>query len=236
MFERFTDAARAVVVASQEAARELQHDYIGTEHFLLGLLARPDTVAARALAGLGVSSDDVRRAVIDRVGMGSAPASGHIPFTPRMKSTLEHSLSEAAALQHPYIGTEHLLLGLLGEPDGLGAQILAEEAGNLSKVRAAVLSKLSGEAPADGELGPAELGRRTMLMRIAGDRITLDVTDPALVELAHEAVAALGDRLAEPGVISGDLPVAAGLAAVWQTLRNTLGDIRRHGSAQPPHQ
>lgn len=101
MFEEFTDAARRAVVLAQEAARELQHDFIGTEHVLLGLLARADTVAGHALAALGISADSFRRAVIDRVGTGTQPASGHIPFTPRGKSTLEHSLHEAVALDHP---------------------------------------------------------------------------------------------------------------------------------------
>jgi ATP-dependent Clp protease ATP-binding subunit ClpC len=150
MFEQFTEAARGAVVTSNVVARELQHDYIGTEHLLLGLLARPETVAARALAVLGISRDSVHRTVIDRVGLGTEPTTGHIPFTPHMKRTLEHSLSEAFDLQDPGVGTEHLLLALLREPDGLGAVILAEQTGQLPKVRAAVLDLLPG-APLDQE-------------------------------------------------------------------------------------
>lgn len=231
MFERFTDAARRAVVLAQEATRELQHDHIGTEHFLLALLARPDTVAAHALAALGVSEDSVRRAVIDRVGAGTEQTSGHIPFTPRGKGTLEHSLREALALDHPYIGTEHLLLGLLDEPDGLGAQILAEQVGDLSRVRAAVLDVLQGAPPS--EHGPAEEGRRGMTIRVADDRLTLEVTDPALVELAQAAVTALGDQLDEPGVIPGELPAALSLVTVWQALRDSLSDIRRRAESPP---
>lgn len=231
MFERFTDAARRAVVLAQEAARELQHDHIGTEHFLLGLLARPDTVAAHALAALGVSADSVRQAVVERVGAGAEQASGHIPFTPRGKATLEHSLREALALHHPYIGTEHLLLALLDEPDGLGAQILAEQAGDLSRVRAAVLDVLRGAPPA--EHGPAEEGRRHMTIRVADDRLTLEVTDPTLVELAQAAVTALGDQLDERGVIPGDLPAAFSLVTVWQALRDSLSDIRRRAESPP---
>lgn len=232
MFERFTDAARRAVVLAQEATRELRHDHIGTEHFLLGLLARPDTVAAHALAALGVSADSVRRAVIDRVGAGTEQMSGHIPFTPSGKGTLEHSLREALALNHPYIGTEHLLLGLLDEPDGLGARILAEQVGDLSRVRAAVLDVLRGGPP--DEHGPAEEGRRDMTIRVADDRLTLEVTDQALVELAQAAVAALGDQLDEPGAIPGGLPAAFSLVTVWQALRDSLDDIRRRAAPPPP--
>lgn len=147
MFERFTEAARGAVVLSNEVARELQHDYIGTEHLLLGLLARPDTVAARALAALDISGDSVRRMVIDRVGLGTKPATGHIPFTPDMKRALERSLIEAFLLQHPNVDTEHLLLAVLREPEGLGAMVLAEQTEHLSNVRAAVLDVLSDPPP-----------------------------------------------------------------------------------------
>jgi ATP-dependent Clp protease ATP-binding subunit ClpC len=231
MFERFTDAARFAVVAAQEAARELNHDYIGTEHFLLGLLRRPDTSAARALATLGISADTVRRAVIDRLGTGAKPVSGHIPFTPRGKSTLEHALREALTLNHSYIGTEHILLGLLAEPDGFAAQILAAQAEDLSNVRAAVLDALRSASPA--ESASWEAGRRTMAIRTTDDRLILEVTDPSLVELARAATTALGDQMDEPGTISGELPAAASLAAVWHALRNSLEDIRRRATPPP---
>ena len=235
MFERFTDAARAAMVYSQEAAHDLNHTYIGTEHFLLGLLARPDTMAARTLAKFGVSRDSVRRAVIARVGLGDKPTAGHLPFTPQLKSMLERSLSESTALRNTYIGTEHLLLALLAEPDGIGAQIVADQARNLAKVRKAVLDLLSGPSPEESELGPAEIGRRSMLLRVTEDRLTLEVSDPTLVELARAAAAAIRGQVAEPDTIPGELPSAADLAAVWQSLRHTLDQVRRQGPAEPGH-
>lgn len=143
MFERFTDDARAAVVVSQEAARELSHEYIGTEHLLLGLFARPDALAARALAGLGFSRDSVRAAVVARVGVGGSLPTGHIPFTPRCKTVLERALTEAASLQHSHIGTEHLLLALLDQPDATAAQILSDNADDLDAVRTAVLDLIA---------------------------------------------------------------------------------------------
>ncbi|BBZ15102.1 Clp protease N-terminal domain-containing protein [Mycobacterium branderi] len=234
MFERFTDQARAAVVAASEAARELRHDYIGTEHILLGLLRRPETQAARALAGLGVSEDTARRDVIEQVGTGHNAVTGHIPFTPRAKSTLEQSLSEALALQHPYIGTEHLLLALVSQPDARGAQVLADRVDDLLEVRAAVLDRLTAapRTEEDRAVPEAEAGRRTMRIRAAGDLLTLEVTDPTLVELARAAATDLGDQVDEPGTIPGELPAAASLAAVWLALRDSLADIR-HRAAGP---
>src|SRR5947209_2563572 len=152
MFERFTNAARRVVVQAQEEARKLQHNYIGTEHLLLGLLTQPDELAARALAGLGISLDGTRQEVKDAVGVGKKGPSGHIPFTPRAKKTLELSLREALQLHHEYIGTEHLLLGLIKEGEGGGkakgegvaAKILQEHA-ELPAVRDAVLTLLASD-------------------------------------------------------------------------------------------
>jgi ATP-dependent Clp protease ATP-binding subunit ClpC len=139
MFERFTDRARRTIVLAQEEARGLQHDYIGTEHILLGLLGETDGLAARALGTRGVSLDSVRQDVISRVGRGNGEPTGHIPFTPRAKKSLEHALREAIGLQHDYIGTEHILLGLLSEPDGVAGEILAAVAGDLTNVRSDVL-------------------------------------------------------------------------------------------------
>jgi ATP-dependent Clp protease ATP-binding subunit ClpC len=124
MFERFTDRARRVVVLAQEEARGLNHDYIGTEHLLLGLMREGKGVAARALDGLGVRVDAVAERVEAAAGRGSEAPSGHIPFTPRSKKVLELSLREALDLGHDYIGTEHILLGLLREGEGVAAQVL----------------------------------------------------------------------------------------------------------------
>jgi ATP-dependent Clp protease ATP-binding subunit ClpC len=152
MFERFTNAARRVVVQAQEEARKLQHNYIGTEHLLLGLLTQPDELAARALGGLGISLDGTRQEVRDVVGVGKNAPAGHIPFTPRAKKTLELSLREALQLRHEYIGTEHILLGLIKEGEGGGrakgegvaAKILQEHA-ELPAVRDAVLTLLASD-------------------------------------------------------------------------------------------
>ena len=143
MFERFTDRARRVVVLAQEEARLLGHNYIGTEHILLGLIHEGDGVGARALESLGISLVAVRGRVEDIIGRGVATPSGHIPFTPRSKKVLELALREALALGHNYIGTEHVLLGLLREGEGVGAQVLIALGANLEAVRARVLETLS---------------------------------------------------------------------------------------------
>jgi ATP-dependent Clp protease ATP-binding subunit ClpA len=141
MFERFTPRARRAVVAAQEESRGLGHNYIGTEHILLGLLTEPEGVAARALDRFGVSLSGARAEVAARVGSSDESVKGHIPFTPRAKKTLELGLREALELHHNYIGTEHLLLGLMQEKDGIGAQILAGH-GDLLAIRAQVLDLL----------------------------------------------------------------------------------------------
>src|SRR6201999_3489726 len=128
MFERFTGRARHVVVLSQEEARLLNHNYIGTEHLLLGLLGEPESVAGAVLAGFGLTRDGVREEVLEKVGRGKKALAGHIPFTPRAKKTLELSLREALAIKHNYIGTEHILLGLIREGEGVAAQILSDRA------------------------------------------------------------------------------------------------------------
>ncbi len=141
MFERFTGRARHVVVLAQEEARQLHHNYIGTEHVLLGLLGETDGVAFRALDGFGMSLEGTRRETVAIVGTGKAQPSGHIPFTPRAKKTLELALREALQLHHNYIGTEHVLLGVIREGDGVGAQLLKQH-GELSAIREAVLDLL----------------------------------------------------------------------------------------------
>ena len=144
MFERFTDRARRVVVLAQEEAKMLNHNYIGTEHILLGLIHEGEGVAAKALEALGISLDAVREQVQDIIGQGQQQPTGHIPFTPRAKKVLELSLREALQLGHNYIGTEHILLGLIREGEGVAAQVLVKLGADLNKVRQQVIQLLSG--------------------------------------------------------------------------------------------
>ncbi|MGZ6969462.1 MAG: Clp protease N-terminal domain-containing protein, partial [Acidimicrobiia bacterium] len=146
MFERFTDRARRVVVLAQEEARLLNHNYIGTEHILLGLIHEGEGVAAKALESLGISLEAVRAQVEEIIGHGGSAPSGHIPFTPRAKKVLELSLREALQLGHNYIGTEHILLGLIREGEGVAAQVLVKLGADLSRVRQQVIQLLSGYA------------------------------------------------------------------------------------------
>jgi len=144
MFERFTDRARRVVVLAQEEARLLNHSYIGTEHILLGLIHEGEGVAAKALESLSISLEAVRSQVEEIIGQGGSSPSGHIPFTPRAKKVLELSLREALQLGHNYIGTEHILLGLIREGEGVAAQVLVKLGADLSRVRQQVIQLLSG--------------------------------------------------------------------------------------------
>jgi len=321
MFERFTNRARHAIVLAQEEARRLQHNYIGTEHILLGLLGEPGGLAARALEGFGMSLDGTREEVETIVGTGSGKLSGHIPFTPRAKKTLELALREALKLHHNYIGTEHILLGVMREGDGVGARILKEHT-DLAAIRMSVLELLSttpaeatrlsrwlrrssaagpdeaaesGEQPelrttpaADTSLSeaarlaggrpvgshhlllaalgdpdtaaaralaalgvdldqarealraadvtgtsdeqPEEAGRRQMLIRVTGEQLTIEATDPVIVELGRAALDALGEQASPPGVIRGDLPASASLAHVWQALHDSLEAIQRRAA------
>jgi ATP-dependent Clp protease ATP-binding subunit ClpC len=149
MFERFTDRARRVVVLAQEEARRLNHDYIGTEHILLGLIREGEGVAARALESLGISLEVVRQQVEEIIGRGQQAAPGHIPFTPRAKKVLELSLREANAPGHDYIGTEHILLGLIREGSGVAAQVLVKLGADLNRVRQQVVQLLYGHQGKD---------------------------------------------------------------------------------------
>jgi ATP-dependent Clp protease ATP-binding subunit ClpC len=321
MFERFTNNARHAVVLAQEEARRMQHNYIGTEHVLLGLLGEPNGLACRALAGLGLSLEAARDEVTDIVGTGAAALSGHIPFTPRAKKTLELSLREALQLHHNYIGTEHILLGLIREGDGVAAQVLKQHA-DLTAIRVAVLdllpaasaeaaharrwlrrptaadpreagalaeqtvlstspaadttlseaARLAGPRPvgshhlllaalADPDtaaaralaaLGvdldqarqtlrsvdvtgtsdepPEEAGRRQMVIRVTGERLTIEATDPVITEAGRAALEALGDQASPPGTIRGDLPVCTSLGTAWQALHDSLQSIQRRAS------
>ncbi|MBK5222433.1 MAG: ATP-dependent Clp protease ATP-binding subunit [Acidimicrobiia bacterium] len=151
MFERFTDRARRVVVLAQEEARLLNHNYIGTEHILLGLIHEGEGVAAKALESLGISLEAVRSQVEEIIGQGGSSPSGHIPFTPRAKKVLELSLREALQLGHNYIGTEHILLGLIREGEGVAAQVLVKLGADLSRVRQQVIQLLSGYSGPGGQ-------------------------------------------------------------------------------------
>jgi ATP-dependent Clp protease ATP-binding subunit ClpC len=172
MFELFTNQARQVVVLAQEEARMLQHNYVGTEHLLLGLIHEGSGVAARTLSALDISLEVAREQVTEIVGRGPSVTSGHIPFTPRAKRVLELSLRESQAVNHTYIGTEHILLGLTREDTGVGAQVLVRLGADLEPTRERVLAVLlhghgTGEPrpargdPAGGQRRPrpAVLGR-----------------------------------------------------------------------------
>ena len=144
MFERFTDRARRVVVLAQEESRRLDHNFIGTEHILLGLIQEGEGVAAQALGALGIRLEAVRARVEEIVGRGDSTPSGHIPFTPRAKKVLELSLREALQFGHNYIGTEHLLLGLIREGEGVAATVLVGLGADLESVRQKVVQLLAG--------------------------------------------------------------------------------------------
>ena len=178
MFERFTDRARRVVVLAQEEARMLNHNYIGTEHILLGLIHEGEGVAARTLESLGISLDAVRQQVEEIIGQGQQAPSGHIPFTPRAKKVLELSLRESLQLGHDYIGTEHILLGLIREGDGVAAQVLVRLGADLNRVRQQVIELLYGHQDQDvgsagsrpGERAPAGLPEEALARFDALDR------------------------------------------------------------------
>jgi ATP-dependent Clp protease ATP-binding subunit ClpA len=160
MFERFTDRARRSLFLSQEEARLLNHNYVGTEHLLLGLVSEGQGVAAKALESLGISLEAVRAQVEESIGQGQSAPTGHISFTPGAKKVLELSLREATQLGHNYIGTEHLLLGLIREGEGVAAQVLAKLGADRPRVRQQVIQLLTGYA------GGMEAGAWTQLVRM----------------------------------------------------------------------
>jgi ATP-dependent Clp protease ATP-binding subunit ClpA len=173
MFERFTDRARRVVVLAQEEARMLNHNYIGTEHILLGLIHEGEGVAAKALQSLGISLGAVRQQVEEIIGQGQQAPSGHISFTPRAKEVLELSLREALQLGHHYIGTEHILLGLIREGEGVAAQVLVRLGADLNRVRQQVIQLLHGgrgeeleTAQAESWPGPVGRSERRLLSQL----------------------------------------------------------------------
>jgi hypothetical protein len=200
MFQKFTDRARQVVVLAQEEARMLDHNYIGTEHLLLGLIHEGEGVAAKALESLGVSLEAVRREVVEMIGRGQEAPSGHIPFTPRAKNVLELSLREARQLGHEYIGTEHILLGLVREADGVAAQVLVKFGADLNRVRQQVIQLLasSSDEGVTGTRRTAESRLSALEQRvgIAPDTSDLDRQIGLARGERHAAVAARDDERA----------------------------------------
>src|ERR671915_492217 len=172
MFERFTEKARRVVVLAQEEARMLNHNYIGTEHILLGLIHEGEGVAAKALESLGISLEAVRRQVEEIIGQGQQAPSGHIPFTPRAKKVLELSLREALQLGHSYIGTEHILLGLIREGEGVAAQVLQKLGADLNRVRQQVIQLLSGYTGGKETVSSEQTPQGSMVLDQFGRNLT----------------------------------------------------------------
>jgi ATP-dependent Clp protease ATP-binding subunit ClpA len=216
MFERFTDRARRVVVLAQEEARLLNHNYIGTEHLLLGLAHEGQGVAAKALESLGISLEAVRAQVEGIIGRGDSAPTGHIPFTPRAKKVLELSLRESKQLGHNYIGTEHILLGLLREGEGVAAQVLVTLGGDLSRVRQQVIGLLSGDAA-----GGKEAGARTRLVRM---------TVPDDLREAEEQLAQV-HRQKEHAIDAEDFDQAAALRDAEKQLLRRLAEREREWTA-----
>jgi ATP-dependent Clp protease ATP-binding subunit ClpA len=169
MFERFTDRARRVIVLAQEEARLLNHNYVGTEHLLLGLAHEGQGVAAKALELLGIRLEALRSQVESIIGQGQMAPSGHIPFTPRAKKVLELSLRESKQLGHNYIGTEHLLLGLIREGEGVAAQVLVKLGADQARVREQVIQLLSGSAGGPEAAEQAGAGTRLVPMTVPED-------------------------------------------------------------------
>jgi ATP-dependent Clp protease ATP-binding subunit ClpA len=213
MFERFTNSARRVVVLAQEEARLLSHNYIGTEHLLLGLLGEPGSIAGQVLKSFGITRDIGRREVEERIGLGKKALTGHIPFTPRAKKVLELSLREALSLGHNYIGTEHILLGLIREGDGVAAQVIRDRA-DLAQLRAAVIEAVPPSSESGGE--PAEGAEETnAVLRWLRTRLTrhgatsLPFRPEAGIEPATRGTPAVEAALQQAARLAGPLPVGS---------------------------
>jgi ATP-dependent Clp protease ATP-binding subunit ClpA len=219
MFEWFTDRARRVVVLAQEEARLLNHDYIGTEHLLLGLAHESEGVAAKALESLGIRLEALRSQVQEIIGQGQRAPTGHISFTPRAKKVLELSLRESQQLGHNYIGTEHLLLGLIREGEGVAAQVLVELGADLSRVRQQVIQLLSGDA--GGKEAAEQAGARTRLVHM---------TVPEDLREAEEQLAQVR-RQKEAAIDAEDFDRAAALRDQERQLLGRLAEREREWTA-----
>ncbi len=192
MFQLFTDRARRVVVLAQEEARTLEHNYIGTEHILLGLVHEGDGIAAKVLVGLGIELEAVRQQVEQVIGRGTEAPAGHIPFTPRAKKVLELSLRESKQLGHGYIGTEHILLGLVREGEGVAAQVLTKMGADLNRVRSEVtlvLRGASGPAAGDIALSPEQPMRRLLTGGVRGAQMSVRSLSGRTAELEQRLAA-----------------------------------------------
>ena len=237
VFERFTERARQVVVLAQDEARALRHDHIGTEHILLGLLREENGIAARALASLGITTDEVREQVIRIVGWGAGDSPGQLPFTPRAKTTLERALREALSLGHRYIGTEHILLGLVSVEEGVAVRVFEalDAAVEPEDVRAHVLRLVAaGDDDAAARVRPAA---HELVLSPTATRALARAQDEALA-LRHDAVRPehiLLGLLGEPGLaarVLGSLEISAEVVrAELSALVPPAGAIP---AAQPP--
>jgi ATP-dependent Clp protease ATP-binding subunit ClpC len=219
MFERFTDRARRVVVLAQEEARLLNHNYIGTEHLLLGLIHEGEGVAALALESLGFRLEAVRSQVEEVIGQGQSAPVGHIPFTPRAKKVLELSSREAMQLGHNYIGTEHILLGLIREGEGVAAQVLVKLGADLPRVRQQVIQLLSGYV--GGKEAGEQAGAGTRLVRIS--------VPEDLRELEEQLAQARREK--EAAIDAEDFDQAAALRDKERALRGRLVEREREWTA-----
>ena len=199
MFERFTDRSRRVLVLAQEDVRELNHDFIGTEHVLLGLIREGDGIAAKTLAAAGVTYDAVLKKVLERPGRSSDSSPGAPPFTPRAKRVLELSLREAMQLGHNYIGTEHLLLGLLREGSGVATQILRELDVELTHFREKVIEMVAGQSGRVSSGSPTSVQSDRQILfgvvRRVGQQLRPDLGAPEFSERAAKIADALFDQL-----------------------------------------
>jgi ATP-dependent Clp protease ATP-binding subunit ClpA len=223
MFERYTDRARRVVVLAQEEARMLNHNYIGTEHLLLGLIHEGEGVAAKALESLGMSLAAIRQQVEAIIGQGQQAPPGHVPFTPRAKKALELTVQESHALGHNYIGTEHILLGLIREGDGVAAQVLVKLGADQDRVRQQVIQLLHGDQGQDviGESSRIDaLDRLAAIERWVGMRPDLDDLDQEIAQVRREKEAAIDRQDFEAAVETRDkekqlLAAQAGREKEW---------------------
>jgi len=237
MFERFTDRARQVVVLAQEEARKFNHNYIGTEHILIGLIREDGGAAGEGLESLGISVDAVRQQVEEMVGKGEQEPSGPIPFTPRAKKVLELSLREALQLGHDYIGTEHILLGLIREGDGVAVQVLVRLGADLNQVRQQVLQRLHAFQAEDEPGSIRAVQQPRLLSRIDAVERRLSIleqrvgTRPDLRELDRELAQVRRDKKA--AIEAQDFEKTAALGDRERQLQDDRTTRQREWAALP---